>query len=69
MGDKRNAYRILVGKREGRRPLGRPRHRCVDNIIMDLREIEWDDMYWIGLAKDRDWWRSLVKTAVNLQFS
>jgi hypothetical protein len=50
MGEMRNAYRILVGKPEWRIPLGRPRHRLVDNIKMDLREIEWYDMDWIDLA-------------------
>jgi hypothetical protein len=50
----RNAYRILVGKREGKRLLGRPRRRWVDNIKMDLREIEWDGRDWIELAQDRD---------------
>jgi hypothetical protein len=50
MGAKRNAYRILVGNPEGKRPLGRPRHRWVDNIKMDLREIGWDGMDWIDLA-------------------
>jgi hypothetical protein len=68
MGNKRNAYRILVGKAEGKRPLGRPKHRCVDNIIMDLREIEWDDMDWIYLAKDGDWWRAVLNMVMNLQF-
>jgi hypothetical protein len=55
-GEKRNANRILVGKLEGKRPLGRPRvrRRCVDNIKMDLREIEWDGMDWIDLAQDRN---------------
>jgi hypothetical protein len=54
MGDKRNAYRILVGKPEGKRPLGRPRHRWVDGIKMDLRNIECADMDWIDLSQDRD---------------
>jgi hypothetical protein len=53
-GEKRNAYRILVGKPEGKRPLGRPRCRCVDNIKMDLRETGWDGVDWIDLALDRD---------------
>jgi hypothetical protein len=53
IGPKRNAYRILVGKPEGRRPLGRPRRRYVDNIKMDLRGIGWDGMGWIDLAQDR----------------
>jgi hypothetical protein len=51
--EKRNAYRLLVGKPEGRRPLGRPRHRWLDNIRMDLVEVGWDDVDWIGLAQDR----------------
>jgi hypothetical protein len=54
MGEKRNAYRILVGKPEDTRPLGRPRRRWVDDIKMDLREIGWDGMDWIDLAEDRD---------------
>jgi hypothetical protein len=54
MGAKRNAYRISMGKPEGKRPLGRPRRRWVDNIKTDLREIGWDGMGWIDLAQDRD---------------
>jgi hypothetical protein len=64
MGEKRNAYRILVGKPEGKRSLGRPRRRWVDNIKMDLREIGWNGMDWIGLAQDRDQWRALVNTVM-----
>jgi hypothetical protein len=60
MGENRNAYRILVGKPEGKRPVGRPRHRWVDNIKIDLREIRWDGMDWIDLAQDRDQWRACV---------
>jgi hypothetical protein len=63
----RNAYRILVGKPEGKRPLGRPRRRWVDNIKMDLREIGWDGVDWIELAQDRDQWRALVNTVMNLR--
>jgi hypothetical protein len=65
MWEKRNPYWILVGKSEGKRPLGRPRHRWTDNIKMDLREIGWDDMDWIELAQDRDQWRALVSTVMN----
>jgi hypothetical protein len=57
-----------VGKPEGKRPLGRPRCRWVDNIKTDIREIGWDGMVWIDLAQDRDQWRALVNTAMNLQF-
>jgi hypothetical protein len=60
MGEKRNAYRILVGNPEGKRPLGRPRRRWVDNIKIDLREIGWDGMDWIDLAQDMDQWRALL---------
>jgi hypothetical protein len=67
MEAKRNAYRILVGKPEGKRPLGRPRCRWVDNIKMDLRKIGWDGMYWIDMVQDRDQWRALVNTALNLR--
>jgi hypothetical protein len=66
MGETRNAYRILVGKPEGKRPLARPRHRWVDNIKTDLTEIEWDGMDWIEQAQDRDQWRALVNTVTNL---
>jgi hypothetical protein len=67
MGEKRNAYRILVGKPEGRRPLGRPRRRGVDNIKMDLRETGWDGVDWVDLAQDRDHWRALVNTVMNFR--
>jgi hypothetical protein len=66
-GEKKNAYRILVGKPERRRPLGRPRRGWEDNIRMDLRVIGWSVMDWIHLAQDRDQWRALVKTAMNLR--
>jgi hypothetical protein len=66
-GDNRNAYRILVGKPEGRRPLGRPRRRKVHNIKIDLREIEWDGVDWVDLDQDRDQWRALVNTVMNLR--
>jgi hypothetical protein len=67
MGEKRTAYRILVGKPEGKRPLGRPKRRWVGNIKMDRREIGWDSMDWIDLVKDRDQWRALVNTVMNLR--
>jgi hypothetical protein len=67
MGAKANAYRVLVGKPEGRRPLGRPRRRWVDNIKMDLREIGRGVMNWIDLARNRDQWRALVKAVMNLR--
>jgi hypothetical protein len=67
MGETRNAYRILVGKPEGKRPLGRPRRRWVDNIKVDLREIGRDVLDWIELAQDRDQWRVLVNTVMNLR--
>jgi hypothetical protein len=66
-GETRNAYRILVGKAEGKRPLGRPRRRWVDNNKMDLRAIGWDGIDWIELAQDRDQWRALVNTVMNLR--
>jgi hypothetical protein len=67
MGETRNAYRILVGKPEGKRPLGRPRRRWVDNIKMDLGEIGWDGREWIELAQDRDQWRAFVNTVMNFR--
>jgi hypothetical protein len=68
MGEKRNAYRLLVGKSGGKRPLGRPRHRWMDNIRMDLGEVAgWGVVDWIGLAKDRNRWRALVNSVMNLQ--
>jgi hypothetical protein len=66
-GEKRNAYMILVGKSEGKRPLGRPKHKWEDNIKMDLREMVWGGMDWIDLAQDRDQLRALVNMVVNLQ--
>jgi hypothetical protein len=66
MGEKRNAYRLLVGKPEGKKPLGRPRRRWVYNITMDLGEVGWGDVDWIGLAKDRNRWRALVNSVLNL---
>jgi hypothetical protein len=66
MGEKRNAYRTLVGKPEGKRPVERPRHSWVDNINMDLREIRWDVVDWIDMARDRDQRRALVNTILNL---
>jgi hypothetical protein len=67
MGEKQNAYRILVGKPGGKRPLGRSSRRWVDNIITDLREIGWNAVDWIDLAQDRDQWRALVKSVLNIR--
>jgi hypothetical protein len=69
MGEKRNTYRILVGKPEGKSPVGRPRRRWVDNIEMDLTEVGWDGMDWIDLGQDSDQWRALVNTAIKLRVS
>jgi hypothetical protein len=66
MGEKRNAYRLLGGKLEGRRPLEIPRGRWVDNIRIDLVEVGWGDVDWIGLAQDRDRCRALVNSVLNL---
>jgi hypothetical protein len=67
MGEERGAYRILVGRPEGRRPLGRPRRRWEDNIKMDLRKVEWGGINWIELAQDRDSWRALVNAVINIR--
>ena len=65
MGEERGVYRFLVGKPEGRRPLGRHRCRWVDNIRMDLQEVGWGFMDWNGLDQDRDRWRTLVSAVMN----
>jgi hypothetical protein len=67
MREKRNVYRLLVGKPEGKRPLGRPRRRWIDNIKMDLLEIRVSVVDWIGLAQDRYRWRVLVNSVMNLR--
>jgi len=67
MGEKRIIYKVLVGKPEGKKPLGRPRHRWEDNIKMDLQEVGCGGMDWIELAQDRDRWRALVNAVMNLR--
>jgi hypothetical protein len=67
MGEKRNTHRLLVGKPEGMRPLGRPRCRKLDNIRMDLVEVGWGDVDWIGLTQDKDRWKALVNSVLNLR--
>jgi hypothetical protein len=67
MEEKRNVYRLLVGKPEGRRPLGRPRRRWIDNIKMDLLEIRLSVVDWIGLAQDRYRWRALVNSVMHFR--
>ena len=67
MGERRGIYRVLVGKPEGKTPLGRTRHRWEDNIKMDLQEVGCGGMDWIKLAQDRDRWRALVNAVMNLQ--
>ena len=67
MGEERWVYRVLVGKPERRRPLGRPRSRWVDNNRMDLQEVGCGYMDWIGLAQDRDRWRTLVSAVMNIR--
>jgi hypothetical protein len=67
MGEERKVYRILVGKPEGKRPLGRPRRRWDNGIRMGLREISWESVEWIQLDQDRALWRALVYTVMNLR--
>jgi hypothetical protein len=67
MGERRGAYRALVGKPVGRRPLGRPMYRWENNIKMDFREVGWGEIDWIDLAQDRDRWPALVYTVTNLR--
>jgi hypothetical protein len=66
LGEKTNVYRLLVGKPEGKTPLGRPRHRWVNNIIMDLVEIGWGGVDWNGLAQHREKWRALMNMVMTL---
>ena len=66
MGESKGVYRVLLGKPEGKRPLGRPRHRWQDNIKMDLQEVGCEGMDWIDLAQDRDGWHALVNMVMNL---
>jgi hypothetical protein len=68
MGEIRNTYKMLVGKLEMKRPLGRPSSRWEDNITMDLKEIQWEDVDWIHMAQDGSHWWGLVNTVMNLQF-
>jgi hypothetical protein len=65
--EKGNSYRLLIGKSEGKKQIGRPRRRWVNNIKMDLGEIELSGMHWIDLAQDKDQWRDLVNTVMNLR--
>jgi hypothetical protein len=67
MGEKRNVYRVLMGNPKGKRPPGRPRRRWEDGTRIDLREISWGSVDWIQMAQDRDLWRALVNTVMNLR--
>jgi hypothetical protein len=67
MGEERGAYRILLGRPEGRQPLGRPRRRWEDKIKMDVQKVGWGGMNWIELAQDRDRWRAVVNAVMNLR--
>ena len=64
----RSACKVLVGKPEGKRPLGRPRRRWKDNIRLDIQEVEWRGMDWIDLAQDQDRWGAIVKVVINFRF-
>jgi hypothetical protein len=67
MGERRGAYWILVGRPEGRRPLGRPKRRWEDNIKMDLQEVGWNGVAWFDMTQDRDRWRAVVSAVMNLR--
>jgi hypothetical protein len=67
MGEERNVYRVLIGKPEGKRPLRRPKRRWEDGIRMDVRDIDWGSVDWMQLAQDRDRWRAIVNTVMNLR--
>jgi hypothetical protein len=67
MGERRGAYRVLMGKLEERRPLERPRRRCEDNIKVNLREVGWGNIDWINLAQGRDRWRAVVNSVMNFR--
>jgi len=67
MGEGRGVYKVLVGQPEGKRPLGRPRNRWEDNIMMDLQEVGCEGMDWIDVAQDRDRWQALVNVVMNLR--
>jgi hypothetical protein len=67
MGEERKVYKVLVGKPEGKRPLGRPRRRWEDGIRKDLREFGLGSVDWIRLAQDKDWWRAVVSAVMNLR--
>jgi hypothetical protein len=67
LGEDRNVYKVLIGKPEGKKPLGRPRRRWEDGIRMDLREIVWGSVDWIQLVQDKGRWRAVVNTVVNLR--
>jgi hypothetical protein len=69
MGERRDIYKVLVGKPEGKRPLGRPRHSWENNIKMDRQEVECESMDWIELVEDRDRWQALVNAVMNIQVS